>query len=98
MMLKSMPKETVVQLLLYLAEHESFESIDKGFKGSISPQDVSGILYELAEFVQRTLHTDDPGLSDEDKQHFSTSVRSVLAALSPSEEQALLRNFGLIED
>ena len=96
---QSLPKETIIELLLYLAENDQFESVKHKFDGQISPDVVREVLRELADDLRgenrRGTH---PLRVDSYKKYLSKNAQAVLGALSPREEQIILRDFGLDEE
>lgn len=91
----SLPKETLSELLNFLADHEAFESVRE--LGSITPSQVRLLLRELAEDLKREDYQKieakalDPSHFDE----LSPQVKQALSELSPLELQRLIRHFGI---
>ncbi len=91
----SLPKETLSELLNFLADHESFESLRE--LGTITPQQVRTILKELAQELKREAAREmeetplDPSHFDE----LSPEVKEALSTLSPGDLQRLIRHFGI---
>ena len=100
MKFKTMPTDVVIEILLYLTENESFESVAKGFNKQISPEDVREIFYEIVSHLRKDLkNTDKTTLKSASfKKHLSKNSLAVLEALSPKEEAAILRDFGLSDE
>lgn len=84
--------DMVAELLVYLADHDKFESL-KGFR-DISRADVQNVLEELAEQVQQSGERQPlvrkTQLSDKELAQKTTQV---ISKLTPREEEILLRSF-----
>ncbi len=94
----SLPKETVVELLYFLAENEKFSTIDDKLSGSFTTAQVRSVLRELAEGLSKEAVTESSAeLQDlRASSELSSRVHDVISSLSPQEEQKLLSAFGLI--
>ena len=99
MKFKTMPQETVIELLLFLAENEDFASVTTHFQGSLTPEMVREVCFELA---QRLRHERGSKASEDQlkslRKYLSPTARTVLDSLSPREEQAILKGFSILED
>jgi len=51
--ISTMPKETLIELLLYIAENEKFPSVSRELSGSIEVDDVRQVIRELAVALAR---------------------------------------------
>lgn len=91
----SLPKETLSELLNFLADHESFESVRE--LGSISAAQVRTILKELAQELKReaTREMEETPLDPSHFDELSPEVKQALSELSPVELQRLVRHFGI---
>jgi hypothetical protein len=89
---KNHTPESVAELLLYLAEHESFQSV-KALK-EFTRSDVTNILKELAanlqEFSRNSTWIKRQSLS---RRNIPDTLHSVIANLSPKEEETLWKSF-----
>lgn len=94
-----MPKQTAAELLLFLAEHESFASVSKLLEDGITTDEVHALLRELArELLCEAADEIKDGKYDVKKDsHLSTQAKNILSYLSPHEEKTLLEAFGLVE-
>lgn len=97
--INTMPKETLIELLLYLAENEQFPSVSKHLADGISVDDVRNVFRELAVGLAR----EDAAERSEDVDKMmksaglSTKARKIISALSEREEKTLLSAFGFTE-
>lgn len=98
MELKIMPKETVAELLFFLAEHEEFASIQEHLASGVGVEDVRSALKELAEVLRReaVLEADSQYNPQKDNK-LSDEAKKIISYLSPGEEKTLLTAFGFIE-
>ncbi len=90
-----LPKETLSELLLYLAEHEEFSSLQA--LNSFNPAQVRAALKELA-FELRRESEKERDLSKMAYKHLeelSPKVKQVLSTLTPREFQTLFKQFGV---
>lgn len=91
-----MPKETLVELLHYLAENERFNSVSENLGGGVTVEEVRAVLRELAREVGREAaeaRGDEGALKR--NTHVSRKAREIISYLSPHEEKTLLSAFGL---
>lgn len=97
--INSMPKETLVELLHFLAENERFSSVSEKLEGSVSVDEVRTVLRELAREVSRIAITEqDKELADAKKSvHLSAKTKKIISYLSSQEERKLLTTFGLAD-
>lgn len=96
--IKIMPKDTLAELLRYLAEHEDFSSVETLAVGDITPTFVKAALRELAD--ELCIEAAREGRSSYDVKgckNLSKEAKNVISCLSPSEEKRLLTRFGLID-
>ncbi|OGP12508.1 MAG: hypothetical protein A3I75_01145 [Deltaproteobacteria bacterium RIFCSPLOWO2_02_FULL_50_16] len=100
MKFKTFPKDVIVELLLFLAENESFESIRKGFDRGITPGEVREVLLEVADYFRRDLGGEEEAFLERDsyEKYLSKNSLAVLEALLPQEKQMILKGFGLARD
>jgi len=92
MKIKTMPKETAAQLLLFIAENENFDSVKKIGYG-VEVAEVRALLREVAAAVDESVETsfsDDGEIAD-----FSENTKRVLSSLSSTDSEKLLAAFGL---
>ncbi len=94
--ISTMPKETLVELLLYLAENEKFPSVSKELKGGVTVDEVKDVLRELAMGLAREEQVEKgEGTIDMLKQAgASAKARKIMSALSAREEKTILNAFG----
>jgi len=88
----SIPKETLAEVLLYLAEKETFGSL-KQF-GTISQKQISRALVDLAKQLKKEAKD---ALSQEEVERMTQELKKpfqeILAKLSPTEKERLLKGF-----
>lgn len=92
-----MPKETLSELLHYVAENERFTSISENLSGGIMVEEARAAFRELARELSREA-LEERGDSDPTKNaHLSRKTREIISYLSSNEEKTLLKAFGFIE-
>ncbi len=94
----STPKETVSELLRFLAEHEAFPSVGRHLEGGFTVPQVRAILREVAEGLSLEAEEEQKGLVHEIRrdEDLSSRAKDVMTTLHPREERRLLAAFGLI--
>ena len=97
--IKTMPKETLAELLLFLAENEEFSSLQKLLDGEFTPDEVQAAFRELAVGLrQEAIQETSQQIQDVKNDSFLTKkTKTIISSLSPIEEKTLLTVFGLIE-
>lgn len=96
MELKMMPKKTAAELLAFLAENETFESLERELSGSIEVGEVKALLREIA--IQLHSQADaEEGVTFSGNPHLTRKTKQLLSCLSSTEEKALSKAFGLPE-
>lgn len=95
MKFKNITKEAVCELLLYLAEHEEFESL-KSLK-AFTKEEMQEVLREIAIQLKEEL-TDEGGSQRPHYQEYNLSPKalSLISCLSPREELLLFKSFKLL--
>jgi DNA-directed RNA polymerase sigma subunit (sigma70/sigma32) len=90
-----LPKETLSELLNYIADNEELKSIEQ--LGTVTPHEVRTALRELAtELRIESLKEQDLSKSDYQKHdELTRKVKQVLSALTPREFQILFKQFGI---
>lgn len=97
--MSTMPKETLVELLLYLAENEAFPSVAKNLGDGVTVDDVRAALRELAVGLAREEATSSENVEAMMKKAgLSPKARKIVSALSKREEKAFLSAFGLVDN
>lgn len=96
--IQTMPKETLAELLFFLAENEVFSSVEKLLVDGVTVEEVRAALREVAEGLRRE------AAAEQDKQYnaqkdnrLSKEAKTIISYLSPGEEKSLLTAFGLID-
>lgn len=93
-----MPKETLVELLHFLAENESFSSVNEKISEGFTAQEVRGALRELARELSREVHEERGSDANAKKNsHLSRKTKEIISYLSSHEEKTLLSAFKLID-
>lgn len=94
--IKTMPVETLVELLHFLAENEKFPSVSKHLMDGMSVGDVRSALRELACEITRVTKSEQcDGMENMKREHLSDRAKEVISMLSPCEEKKLFGAFGL---
>lgn len=93
-----LPKDTVIELLLYIAENEPLSSVEKNLEGGVSVEEARAAIRELAMNLAREERASE---ADELKSlkkslHLSSKTKQIISYLSPNEEKTLLSAFGLM--
>ena len=94
----SMPKETVAELLRYLAEHENFTSVTRQLDDGFTVQQVRAVLREVADGLSMEAEEEQKDSVHELRrdEDLSSRAKDVMTTLTPREERRLLAAFGLI--
>lgn len=88
--------DMVAELMVHLAENESFVSIHK--VKDVSRSDIKTLFYEIAEEVKKISDTlPVVNRSEIRKSDLSDSTHDVISHLSPQEENILLRSFKIAQ-
>lgn len=94
-----MPKATVSELLLYLAEQERFASVSGRMGSGVTVEEVRAVLRELARELAREA-AEEAGVDREELARGSLltpRVKEILSCLSDHEERRLFSAFGLVD-
>jgi len=92
--MKKIPKDALAELLIYIAEHETFASL-KDFS-SFKPAEVRFALKELAMQLKKELQRDGAtGVDIAKLKGIDKRTKQILSALSPRESKLLLRAFSI---
>ncbi|MBI4223597.1 MAG: hypothetical protein HY609_01580 [Deltaproteobacteria bacterium] len=98
MKIKTMPKETLAELLLFLAENEEFTAVEHQLLEGMSVAQVRAALRELAVGLrQEASEEGDSHYNPQKDSKLSSEAKEIISYLSPGEERALLQAFGLID-
>lgn len=98
MELHSMPKETLAELLFFLAENEEFNSVKRLLVDGFSIEEVRASLRELAEGLRKEAGGESLHQYNAQKDiRLSKEAKDIISYLSPGEEKSLLTAFGLVE-
>lgn len=97
MNLKSMPKDTLAELLQYLVEHERFTSIEDIAGNDITVPEVKNAIRELARELAKEAASETKSYDVKNCKVLSKTSKNVISSLSTREEKILLKKFGLIE-
>jgi hypothetical protein len=94
----TMPKETLAELLSYLADNEPFDSVRKNLAGAVEVAEVRAALRELALSIKREAAAEGAGFGDAAKRgSFTRKSKALLSCLSSLEEEKLMKAFGFPE-
>src|SRR3989338_6542094 len=99
MNIQKMPKETLAELLLFLAENEEFSSVPKLLDEGVTIEEVRAVFRELASVLrQESAAESTKQMYDAKKDaRLSKEAKTIISYLSPGEEKTLLTAFGLID-
>ncbi len=93
-----MPKETLAELLFFLAENEEFGSVKKLLVDGFTIEEVRAALRELAEGLRKEASQEATHQYNAQKDiRLSKEAKDIISYLSPGEEKSLLTAFGLVE-
>ncbi len=92
----SMPKETVAELLYFIAENERFSSVEGRLKGNFTVPQVRTMLREVASSISKEAAAEGDLDCAGAPGGFSKKTKNVISSLTPEEERKLLSAFGLI--
>lgn len=96
MEIKSMPKKTAAELLAFLAENETFDSLERDLGGSVDCGEVKALFREMS--LQLHLQADaEESATFTGNPHLTRKAKQLLSCLSSTEEKALSKAFGLAE-
>ncbi|MFA4874956.1 MAG: hypothetical protein WC956_06075 [bacterium] len=94
----SMPKATLAELILFIAENESFSSVKDHLKGGFTVSEVRAALRELAAEVTREALADGDAQDATAVSELSSKTREIISALPQDDGQRLLAAFGLTSE
>lgn len=95
MKLKNFDSEIAYQLLMYLADNETFPSLAK-FK-EVKKSEVAEMLKEIAQSIKQSAQAEATVQRTQlDESDLSAKTMSVLSQLSPKEEMILFKTFKLV--
>lgn len=98
MKIETMPKETLAELLLFLAEHEEFASVENLLVEELAVSQVRAALREIATALKQEAIQEEASEYHAQKDgRLSKEVKTIISYLSPGEEKSLLQAFGLID-
>lgn len=98
MKIQTMPKETLAELLLFLAEREEFSTVQELLSEGVPIAEVRAALRELAMEVRKEAQLENESDYNPQKDaKLSKEAKTIISYLSPGEEKTLLKAFGLIE-
>lgn len=91
-----MPKKTAAELLAFLAENESFDSLERELGGSVEVGEVKALLREISLQLHGQADTEETATFT-GNPHLTRKAKQLLTCLSSTEEKALSKAFGLTE-
>lgn len=98
MKIETMPKETLAELLLFVAEQETFASVEKLLAEGVSIPELRAALREVAvSLKQEAFEEGDHDYNAQKDGRLSKEVKTIISYLSPGEEKSLLQAFGLVD-
>lgn len=95
--LKTMPKRAAAELMAFLAENESFSSVEEQLSGSMTINEVKALLREMAVHLQQLAANEDEAGALAKNPHLSRKSKQLLSVLSITEEKALIKAFDFSE-
>lgn len=95
--LKTMPKETAAELLLFLAENENFDSVRELLGEDLNVEEVRAVFRELATQIQKEVFVAEKEEEPLKNIRLTKEAKEIFTYLSPLEERSLLGAFGMIE-
>lgn len=95
--IKIMPKDTLAELLFFLAENCDFSSIEKMLDPEMNIEEVRSALRELGQGLLLEVSKEGLSYDPQDDSKLSKEAKAILSYLSPGEEKTLLSAFGFIE-
>ncbi len=90
----TMPKATLAELLLFLAENEGFSSV-KELKGGFTVSEVRAALREVARELAVEAELEGDTHDAHAEPELSSRTREIISSLSRSDSEKLLSAFGL---
>lgn len=95
----TMPKETLIELLHFLAENEKFTSVENRLIGGVTLEEVRAVFRELARELTHEMCEDlNKDIAEvKSGRTLSRKTKEIISYLSPTEEKTLLRAFGFVE-
>jgi hypothetical protein len=96
MELKTMPKKTAAELLAFLAENETFDSLERELNGSVDCGEVKALFREMSLQLHSQADAEESATFS-GNPHLTRRAKQLLTCLSPTEEKALSKAFGLVE-
>lgn len=93
-----MPKDALAELVAFIADNESFHSIDTHLQGTMKVAEVRGVLRDLSLQLRRDAASEACATADIRKDRsVKRKTKDVLSCLSSSEEKRLLKACGFEE-
>lgn len=95
--ISTMPKETLVELLLFLADNEKFDSVKRSLGEGVTVPEVRAVLRELSCELAKEIPSESKANMDEMMKQVGVSpkARKIISALSEKEQKNFLSAFGL---
>lgn len=98
MKIETMPKETLAELLLFLADHEEFTKVEELLNEAVTVAQAKAALREVAMGLMKEAAEEAASPYNALKDSaLSKEAKTIISYLSPGEEKSLLSAFGLIE-
>lgn len=97
MKIKTMPKETLAELLLFLADHEEFAAVENLLAEGVTTPQLRAALREVALGLKQEVADEGDDYDAQRDRRLSDVAKTIISYLSPGEEKSLLQAFGLIE-
>ena len=94
----AMPKDTLAELLLFLAENERFASVAEHLGEGVTVEEVRAALRELGRELARESLAEHGRESEDVRKngHLAPKTKKIISYLSDHEEKRLLSAFGLL--
>lgn len=95
--MQTLPKEMLANLLLFLAEHETFPAVQEQLGETMTVEEVKVALRELAGSLKKEAAGESETTSLAKESRLTKEAKELITFLSPGEERSLLKAFGFIE-
>ena len=97
MKIKALPKETLAELLHFLADTESFEQTTQILGASVAIGDLRRALREIGSVLRKEAQEEAKAAgstSSNENSHLSPKAKELLSCLTPREERIVSKTFG----
>ena len=92
-----MPKGTVGELLLYMADYENFDHTCKELNGEMTPVQIKAVLRDVGGMLVRESRSEEKKFNLSGNRSLNHQTKEMISCLSPNEERKILATFGLLD-